>query len=182
MLEQARCSDVEYGSHCTQSRSKFTSEKRASNNFVLEYGCTNAKLVCSWEEFTDAVVKELKKKDGLVYMLWGKPAQSKWDDLVFSTIDTSIFLTWKYYRCSGIDQKRNVVLTCSHPSPLSAYKTSEPFVGSRYVTTRQIVKSLIMSETFTEYSLAAMKHWSKWVKSLLTGISGSFRKLCVEKR
>jgi uracil-DNA glycosylase len=30
-----------------------------------------------WEEFTDAVVKELAKKSGLVYMLWGNPAQLK---------------------------------------------------------------------------------------------------------
>lgn len=30
-----------------------------------------------WEEFTDAIVKELGKKEGLVYLLWGKPAQAK---------------------------------------------------------------------------------------------------------
>lgn len=30
-----------------------------------------------WEEFTDAVVRELAKKEGLVYLLWGKPAQLK---------------------------------------------------------------------------------------------------------
>ena len=34
-------------------------------------------------------------------------------------------------RCAGIDHKKNIVLTCSHPSPLSAYKTDEPFIGSR---------------------------------------------------
>ena len=33
---------------------------------------------CSWEEFTDAVVKELRKRSGLVYLLWGKPAQNKY--------------------------------------------------------------------------------------------------------
>lgn len=30
-----------------------------------------------WEEFTDAIVRELGKKEGLVYLLWGKPAQAK---------------------------------------------------------------------------------------------------------
>lgn len=32
---------------------------------------------CSWEQFTDAIVKELSKKQGIVYLLWGKPAQQK---------------------------------------------------------------------------------------------------------
>eukprot|EP01039_Chlorochromonas_danica_P004919 gene4919-5399_t len=63
-----------------------------------------------WEEFTDAIVRELAKKQGLVYLLWGKPAQNK---------------------CAGIDHRANVVLTSSHPSPLAAYKTNEPFMGSR---------------------------------------------------
>lgn len=34
--------------------------------------------VFSWEEFTDAIVRELAKKEGLVYLLWGKPAQTKY--------------------------------------------------------------------------------------------------------
>jgi uracil-DNA glycosylase len=34
-------------------------------------------------------------------------------------------------RCAGIDHRKNKILTCSHPSPLSAYKTNEPFMGSR---------------------------------------------------
>eukprot|EP01036_Dinobryon_divergens_P027089 gene27089-35804_t len=63
-----------------------------------------------WEEFTDSVVRELGKRKGLVYLLWGKPAQLK---------------------CKGIDSKSNVVITSSHPSPLSAYKTDEAFIGSR---------------------------------------------------
>jgi uracil-DNA glycosylase len=30
-----------------------------------------------------------------------------------------------------IDENKNVILKCSHPSPLSAYKTDSPFLGSR---------------------------------------------------
>lgn len=55
-------------------------------------------------------MRELSKREGLVYLLWGLPAQKK---------------------CAGIDHSKNTVLTSSHPSPLSAYKTSEPFIGSR---------------------------------------------------
>lgn len=32
---------------------------------------------CRWEEFTDAVVRALNKRDNIVYLLWGKPAQLK---------------------------------------------------------------------------------------------------------
>ena len=63
-----------------------------------------------WETFTDAVVKVLSKKEGIVYLLWGKPAQTK---------------------CIGIDRKKNIVIQCSHPSPLAAYKTNEPFITSK---------------------------------------------------
>ena len=63
-----------------------------------------------WEDFTDAVVRVLSKKEGIVYLLWGNPAQTK---------------------CKSIDSKKNVVITCSHPSPLGAFKTNEPFMGSK---------------------------------------------------
>ncbi len=36
-------------------------------------------------------------------------------------------------RCKNIDAERNTIITCSHPSPLAAYKTDQPFIGSRYV-------------------------------------------------
>ncbi len=34
-------------------------------------------------------------------------------------------------RCRGINPNKNLVITCSHPSPLAAYKTNTPFMGSR---------------------------------------------------
>lgn len=52
-----------------------------------------------WEEFTDAVIHSLnEKKTHVVYMLWGRYAQTK--GLV-------------------IDRKQNLVLTSGHPSPFS---------------------------------------------------------------
>lgn len=64
-----------------------------------------------WEMFTDAVVRELAKRTGIVYMLWGAYAQKKG---------------------SVIDQTRNCVLTSVHPSPLSAYRG---FFGCRHFST-----------------------------------------------
>lgn len=54
-----------------------------------------------WEQFTDAVVQTLNtKKKNIVYMLWGKYAQTKG---------------------SAIDRRNNLVLSSGHPSPFSAH-------------------------------------------------------------
>ena len=53
-----------------------------------------------WERFTDAVISTLnEKRRNLVYMLWGRYAQSKG---------------------KVIDRKNNLVLESAHPSPFSA--------------------------------------------------------------
>ena len=54
-----------------------------------------------WEDFIYDVIKSLNKKGGIVFMLWGNNAK-------------------KYVK--RIDQINNLVLTSSHPSPLSAHK------------------------------------------------------------
>ena len=55
-----------------------------------------------WEQFTDAIIRAVNKKDEpVVYMLWGRPAQMK---------------------RSMLDNPRHLVLTAPHPSPLSAYR------------------------------------------------------------
>ena len=36
-----------------------------------------------------------------------------------------------YTRCKGINAQCNTMITTSHPSPLGAYKTASPFMGSR---------------------------------------------------
>lgn len=62
-----------------------------------------------WERFTDAVVEQLnRKRDGLVFMLWGSDAIRKG---------------------AAIDRQRHLVLTSPHPSPLSAYRG---FFGNRH--------------------------------------------------
>jgi uracil-DNA glycosylase len=54
-----------------------------------------------WEEFTDAVIKKLNdNREHVVYLLWGKYAQTKGE---------------------VIDRKKNLVLTSGHPSPYSVH-------------------------------------------------------------
>lgn len=53
-----------------------------------------------WEKFTDAVIENIsKKKEGIVFLLWGKYAQAK---------------------ASLIDSEKHFVLTAAHPSPFAA--------------------------------------------------------------
>ncbi|WP_054251762.1 uracil-DNA glycosylase [Neofamilia massiliensis] len=55
-----------------------------------------------WEIFTDQVIKSLNdKKDPVVFLLWGRPAQEK---------------------RKLITNKNHLILTAPHPSPLSAYR------------------------------------------------------------
>ncbi len=62
-----------------------------------------------WEQFTDRAIAELnRRRDGLVFALWGTPAQRK---------------------AQSVDRSRHLVLTASHPSPLAAYRG---FFGSKH--------------------------------------------------
>ena len=56
-----------------------------------------------WENFTDRIIEKIsKKKEGIIFLLWGDFAQRK-----------SIL----------IDAKKHHILTASHPSPFSAYRS-----------------------------------------------------------
>ena len=96
-----------------------------------------------WEEFTDAVIEAVIKRDdvdddsatndegeddtdtsnskekskgsGVVFLLWGKPASLKAQTVLS-----------KQQRSSN----KHAVIMCSHPSPLGATKTNAPFMGS----------------------------------------------------
>jgi len=67
---------------------------------TVEKGTPNAHKNKGWEEFTDAVVTTLNdRKDGIIYMLWGKAAQSL-EPLIAS---------------------HHHILKASHPSPLNKH-------------------------------------------------------------
>lgn len=54
-----------------------------------------------WEEFTDAVIRVLNKREDIVYLLWGSYAARK---------------------AECINTNKNLVLKSVHPSPLSAHR------------------------------------------------------------
>lgn len=62
-----------------------------------------------WEQFTDAIISAVNKEDRpIVFMLWGRPAQSK---------------------IPMLTNKKHLILTAAHPSPLSA---NRGFFGCRH--------------------------------------------------
>ena len=62
-----------------------------------------------WEQFTDAVIRAVNEQDRpIVYMLWGRPAQSK---------------------IPMLTNPKHLILKAPHPSPLSAYRG---FFGCRH--------------------------------------------------
>ncbi len=62
-----------------------------------------------WEQLTDAIIREVSQACApSVFMLWGNHAQSK---------------------RALIDAQRHLVLTANHPSPLSALRPPQPFIG-----------------------------------------------------
>lgn len=55
-----------------------------------------------WEQFTDAIIQAVNAQERpIVYMLWGRPAQSK---------------------ISMLTNPKHLILKAPHPSPLSAYR------------------------------------------------------------
>jgi uracil-DNA glycosylase len=69
---------------------------------TVERGLAGSHHGKGWEAFTDAVVDVLNRaRDGLVFLLWGSPAQAKG---------------------RIVDPTRHLVLKAPHPSPLSAHR------------------------------------------------------------
>ena len=68
---------------------------------TVEKGQPNSHINLGWGEFTDRVIVKLSEKGNVVFVLWGKSAQSK---------------------INLINENRNMILLAPHPSPLSAHR------------------------------------------------------------
>jgi len=97
-----------------------------NNVLTVRKGEAHSHKKRGWEEFTDAIIRAVdqrkqiegdnNKKNGVVFLLWGKPA----------TLKTQTALT----RALSSSSRHKIICT-SHPSPLGATKTDSPFLGSR---------------------------------------------------
>jgi uracil-DNA glycosylase len=88
-----------------------------NNVLTVRRGEANSHKKRGWETVTDEIIRAVDRQSrktgkGVVFLLWGKPAAAKTQALISS-------------------KSRHTVITTSHPSPLGAYKTDQPFLGSK---------------------------------------------------
>ena len=86
---------------------------------TVGHGKPNSHKELGWDKLTDQIISQLSKRGNMIFVLWGKIAQSK---------------------LQLINKKTNKVLSAPHPSPLSAYRG---FFGCRHFS--KINKTLIES-------------------------------------
>jgi uracil-DNA glycosylase len=80
---------------------------------TVEEGRPAAHAGCGWETFTDALIDALAQDaQPKVFLLWGAHAQAKQARVAASA--------------------KHLVLTANHPSPLSARRPPQPFLGCRH--------------------------------------------------
>lgn len=87
-----------------------------NNVLTVRQNDPNSHRKKGWEAFTDQVIRVLvndARDRGLVFLLWGKPASEKANNII------------------GPSRGNCVVIQTSHPSPLGATKTSAPFLDSK---------------------------------------------------
>lgn len=76
---------------------------------TVEEGLPASHAKQGWEGLTDAIIREVGNRSApAVFLLWGAHAQAKQ---------------------ALIDPARHLVLTANHPSPLSALRAPQPFIG-----------------------------------------------------
>jgi len=84
---------------------------------TVEEGQANSHQGQGWETLTDALIVQLAaSRRPLAFLLWGASAQKK---------------------RSLIDESRHLILTANHPSPLSARRGPEPFIGCGHFSRAQ---------------------------------------------
>jgi uracil-DNA glycosylase len=74
---------------------------------TVEKGLPNSHQEIGWEKLTNKIISQLSQRGNMIFVLWGKSAQKKYN---------------------LIDRKQNNILIAPHPSPLSAYRG---FFGSK---------------------------------------------------
>lgn len=79
---------------------------------TVEEGVAHSHANRGWEVLTDGLIAAVSAgAEPAVFLLWGAPAQRK---------------------RRLVDERRHAVLTANHPSPLSAQRPPEPFIGCRH--------------------------------------------------
>ena len=104
---------------------------------TVEAGLPGSHARRGWEALTDQLIGQIAGQSGpVVFMLWGAHAQAKQP-----LIDASAF------------KSRHLVLTANHPSPLSALRGPQPFMGCRHFS---------LANNFLQRQGLSPIQWSLW--------------------
>lgn len=124
---QEYCSDLGYQMPSNGNLTKWAQEGVLLLNAVLTVRANepHSHQGRGWEIFTDEVIRIIsEKKEHVVFILWGKPAQTK---------------------AKLIDDKKHLILKAPHPSPLSSYRGffgSSPFTKTNFYLKKQGIEEI----------------------------------------
>ena len=108
-----------------------------NTSLTVEEGLPASHAKRGWEQLTDALLVEVARTaPACVYMLWGGHAQAKAALIERETsVQPSAFLGLR----DGVAPRREaLVLTSNHPSPLSALRPPQPFIGCGHFSQAQV--------------------------------------------
>jgi uracil-DNA glycosylase len=89
-----------------------------------------------WEQLTDALLAEVARSaPACVYMLWGGHAQTKAELIERETCAQSAGFVG--LRAADAQKREALVLKANHPSPLSALRPPQPFIGCGHFSQAQ---------------------------------------------
>lgn len=99
-----------------------------NTSLTVEDGLPASHAKRGWEQLTDALLAEVARTvPACVYMLWGGHAQAKAELIARET--TAQAATFVGLRDGSSGPREALVLKANHPSPLSALRPPQPFIG-----------------------------------------------------
>jgi uracil-DNA glycosylase len=99
-----------------------------NTSLTVEDGRPASHAKQGWEQLTDALLAEVARTaPACVYMLWGGHAQAKAELIERETASQSC--AFMGLRDGSAAKREALVLKANHPSPLSALRPPQPFIG-----------------------------------------------------
>lgn len=107
-----------------------------NTSLTVEDGLPASHAKRGWEALTDALLAEVARTvPACVYLLWGAHAQAKADMLVRQTRQAAP--SFLGLSDAATPSREALVLKANHPSPLSALRPPQPFIGCGHFSQAQ---------------------------------------------
>ena len=108
-----------------------------NTSLTVEDGLPASHAKRGWEALTDALLAEVARTAPVcVYLLWGAHAQAKADMLAQQT--RQLAPSFLGLSDTAAPAREALVLKANHPSPLSALRAPQPFIGCGHFSQAQV--------------------------------------------